>query len=323
MSEKASIFQTVQIGIETTPGVAVAASKKLLATSIVPSAKVEADAFRAAGNKYASFVTLNKEWSESGLEGKLTYNEILYLLVSLLSQPTPVQQGSTTAYKWTFTSDTDGGDTGKTFTVEQGDGNTAWRVAGMQVSGLEFTFSRDEVSLSGSAIGKALETGVSLTASPTSMTPKPVLPAHLKFYMADSQAGLTSADAIARGFSLGWKLTDKIGLIWPVGQDPVTLETEPSLEATLSLATDTTGLGLISTMRTGATKWFRVKAEGDIIESTHKNTFQIDFPAQVKEVGDFSDEDGIYLVEYTLQGIHDGTWGKAFQIDVTAAVSTL
>ena len=108
MGEKASIFQTVQVGIETTPGVAIAASKKLLATSIVPSAKTEADAFRAAGNKYASFVTLNKEWSEASLEGKLTYNEILYLLVSLLSQPTPAQQGTTTAYKWTFISDTDG-----------------------------------------------------------------------------------------------------------------------------------------------------------------------------------------------------------------------
>lgn len=323
MGEKASIFQTVQVGMEETPGLAVAANKKLTATSIVPSVKTEADAFRAAGNKYASFVTLNKEWSESGLEGKLTYNEILYLLVSLLSQPTPVQQGSTTAYKWTFTSDTDGEDAGKTFTVEQGDGNTAWRVAGMRVSGLELTFSRDEVSLSGSAIGKALEMGVSLTSSPTSMTPKPVLPAHLKFYMADSQAGLASAEAITRGFSLGWKLTDKIGLIWPVGQDPLTLETEPSLEATLSLATDTVGLGLITTMRAGSTKWFRVKAEGDTIEDTYKNTFQIDFPAQIKEVGEFSDEDGIYLVEYTLQGIHDGTWGKAFQIDVTAAVSAL
>jgi len=323
MGEKATIFQTVQVGIESTPGTAVPANKKMLATSIVPSVKTEADAFRAAGNKYASFVTLNKEWSEASLEGKLTYNEILYLLVSLLSQPTPVQQGTTTAYKWTFVSDTDGEDAGKTFTVEQGDGNTAWRVAGMRVSGLELTFNRDEVSLSGSAIGKALETGVTLTSSPTSMTPKPVLPAHLKFYMADTQAGLASADAITRGFSLGWKLTDKIGLVWPVGQDPVTLETEPTLEATLSLATDSVGLGLIATMRAGTTKWFRVKAEGDTIEDTYEHTFQIDFPAQIKEVGEFSDKDGLYLVEYTLQGIHDGTWDKAFQIDVIAAVSTL
>ncbi|MEZ0396836.1 MAG: hypothetical protein ABWK53_10465 [Anaerolineales bacterium] len=323
MGEKATIFQTVQIGIEAVPGTPVDANKKLLATSLVPSVKTEGETFRAMGNKYPSFAVLNKEWSEVSIEGKLTYNEILYLFSSLLSQPTPVQQGGTSAYKWTFASNTSAEDAGKTLTVEQGDVNTAWRAAGVKVSGLEFTFNRNEVSLSGSAIGQQLETGITLTASPTSMTPKPVLPAHLSFYMADTQAGLDSAQALTRGFSLSWSLTDKNALAWPVGQPPVLIESEPKLEANLSLATDTVGLGLIATMRAGTTKWFRVKAEGDTIESTYKYTFQIDFPAQISEVGDFSDEDGIYLVEYTLAMIHDATWGKAFQVDVITDVQTL
>ncbi len=162
-----------------------------------------------------------------------------------------------------------------------------------------------------------------MTADPTSLTPKPVLPAHLKLYMADTQAGLDSAQAVPRGFKLEWSLTDKIGLIWPIGQDPVTIETEPKLEAKLSLATDTVGLGLITTMRAGSTKWFRLEAEGAVIESTYKYTFQIDFPAHIADVGEFSDEDGIYLVEYSLAGIHDASWGKSFQIDVIADVETL
>lgn len=323
MGEKASIFQTVQIGIETTPGTAVAANKKLLSTSIIPGAKVEADAFRAMGNKYASFVTLNKEWSEAKIEGKLTYNEILYLLSSLLSQPSPVQQGATTAYKWTFTSATSAEDAGKTLTVEQGDANSAWRAAGVRVSGLEFTFNRNEVSVNGTAVGKALETGITLTASPTSMTARPVLPGHLSFYMADSQSGLAGASAMTRGFSLIWSLTDKIGLSWPVGQNPVTVESTPNLEAKLKVATDSTGMGLVTTMRAGDTKWFRVKAEGATIESTYKYTFLLDFPAQIKDMTDFNDEDGLYLVEYGLAGIHDATWGKSFQIEVIANVQTL
>lgn len=323
MGEKASIFQTVQIGIEATPGTPVAANKKLLATSLVPAVKVEGETFRAIGNKYPSFAVVNKEWSEASVEGKLTYNEILYLLSSLLSQPEPVQQEATTAYKWTFTSDTDGEDAGITFTVEQGDANSAWRAAGVKVSGLEFTFNRSEVSLSGPAIGQPLETGITMTASPTSMTPRIVLPAHLKFYMADTQAGLDSAQALSRGFSLNWSLTDKNTLAWPVGQSPVLIESEPKLEAKLSLATDTVGLGLIATMREGYTKWFRVKAEGNTIQSPHKYTFQIDFPGQITDVGEFSDEDGLYLVEYTLAMIHDSTWGKAFQIDVITDVQTL
>lgn len=323
MAEKASIFQTVQIGIESTPGTPVPANKKLLATSLIPAVKVEGDTFRAIGNKYPSFAVVNKEWSEGSIEGKLTYNEILYMLSSLISQPTPVQQGTTTAYKWTFVSATSASDEGKTFTVEQGDATTAWRAAGVKVNGLEFTFKRDEVSLSGGAIGQSLETGITLTASPTSMTPRPVLPAHVKFYMADTQVGLDAAQALTRGFALTWSLTDKNALAWPVGQSPVLIESEPKLEAKLSLATDTTGLGLIATMRAGSTKWFRVKAEGDTIQTPYKYTFQVDFPAQITDVGEFSDEDGLYLVEYTIAMIHDSTWGKAFQIDVTADVQTL
>lgn len=323
MGEKASIFQTVQIGIESTPGTAVAANRKLLACSIEPAVKTEADAFRAIGNKYASFVSLNKEWSEANVEGRMTYNEILYLLSSLISQPTPVQQGGTAAYKWTFTSNLAAEDAGKTLTVEQGDSNNAWRSAGVRVRGLTLSFNRNEAAISGDAIGLQLETGITLTASPTSMTPRPVLPGHMTFRMADTQAGLAGASALTRGFAMDWKLTDKFGLAWPVGQNPVNVETEPALEATLRLATDTTGMGLITTMRNGATKWFRIKATGALIAATYYYDLQIDFPAQIREVSEFSDEEGIYAVEYTLQGIYDSTWAKAFQIDVITDNSTL
>ncbi len=316
MSEKSTIFQGVQIGIETTPGVAVGAGRKLLATSLVPGVKTNTDTFRAMGNKYPSFVVLNKEWTEAKLEGKMTYNEILYLLSSLLSKPTPVQQGTTTAYRWTFVSATSAEDAGKTLTVEQGDANMAWRAAGVQVSGLEFTCKRDEASLKGSAIGLPLETGITLTADPVSWTPKPILPTQLKLYMAATQGDLATATAMTRGFSLDWGLTDKIGLAWPIGQDPVTIETEPKLEAKLKLATDTVGMGLIAAMRAGSTQWLRLKATGELIESTYHQDFQIDFPAQISEVSEFADEDGLYLVEYTLAGIHDSVWGKSFQIDV-------
>lgn len=323
MAEKASIFQSVQIGVESTPGIAVPANRKLLATSLTPSVKTEGDTFRAMGNKYPSFAVVNKEWTEVGIEGKLTYNEILYLLASLLSQPTPVQLGQTNAYKWVFVSNTSGEDIGKTFTVEQGDATTTWRSTGVKVSGLEFTFSREEVSLSGSAIGRPLETGIGLTTNPISLTPRPILPIHLSLYMASGRAELDTVQPLRRGFALTWSLTDKYTLAWPIGQPPVVIESEPTLEAKLKLATDEIGLGLIAAMRNGETKWLRLKAEGSIIEAPYLYTFQIDFPFQVLEVGEFADEDGLYLVEYTLTGIHDTTWGKAFEISVISDMQTL
>lgn len=323
MGEKASVFQTTQIGLQTTPGTAAAANKKLIAVNIIPSVSLESDPFVAAGNKYASFVTVNKEWTAVDISGKVTYNELLYLLSSLLSQPTPAQQGSTTAYKWTFVSDTDGEDAGKLFTVEQGDANSAWRCLDMRVSGLEFTFNRNEVSVSGTGLGGALEPGITLTASPTVLPAKPVLPKHLKVYLADTQAGLASATAMTRGFSLIWALREKVQQAWPIGQDPVIVEKGPTLESRLKVATDTVGIGLISTMRAGDTKWLRLKAEGGTIAGTYKYLFQIDFPAQISNMSKFEDNEGIYAVEYTMTGIDDSTWGKSFQIDVICDLQTL
>lgn len=323
MGEKETVFQSLQIGLETVPGTPVAANKKLMAASLTPQPRMEADAFRAAGNKYASFVTLNKEWSEIGIEGKVSYNEIVYLLSSLLSAPTPTQQASTTAYKWTFLSNLSSADAAKYMTVEQGDADTAWRVAGARCSGLTFTFNRSEVSMSGSMFGEKLETGITLTATPTAITAVPILPGQLSFKMADTQAGLAAATAMTRGFSMTFGLTDKAALAWPVGQDPISVEGVPTLESTLRVATNSEGIGLVTTMRNGATKWFRIKATGNLIQTTYYYDLQIDFPAQIREVSDPGDENGIYAVTYGLTGVYDPTWAKAFQIDVINTLTAL
>lgn len=323
MAEKATIFQTIQVGVEATPGTAVAANKKLTSVSMVPQPNPETDNFRAMGNKYPSFATLNKEWSTINIEGKPTYNEIVYLLASLLHYTAPTQQGSTAAYKWSFGSNTSTADVGKTFTVEQGDASSAWRVSGVQVSALTLNFSRNGITLSGSGVGKPFETGVTMTANPTSLAPVPMLPTQMKFYVADTQAGLASATALTRSFSLEWSLTDKFGLAWPVGQDPITVEGEPNCSSKLTLATDTYGMGFIANMRNATTKWFRVKLEGDTIASTYKHSFQLDFPAQVNAVGNMSDMDSVYVAEFGLLPIHDATWGKAMAIEVVTNLSAL
>ena len=323
MGEKASIFQRVQIGVETTAGMAVAANKKLLSVSMAPQPRTETKPFRAAGNKYASFASLMKEWSEINISGEMTYNEIVYLLASLLHYTAPVQQSTTAAYKWTFGSNTSAEDVGKTFTVEQGDANSAWRVAGVRVSGLTFDFSRDGISVSGNAIGEQFETGITMTAAATALASVPMLATQMKFYMADSQTGLATATAMTRGFSMQWALTDKFGLAWPVGQDPVAVEGEPRNSARLRLATDTTGMGLIATLRAASTKWFRIELTGTEIATPYNHKFTLDFPAQVDALSDLSDTDNVYVAEFGLLPIHDATWAKAMNIEVITNLSAL
>ena len=323
MTLPASVFQGIQVGVESTAGTSVAANKKLLAVSMTPSPQAETKPFRAMGNKYASFATLNKEWSSINIEGAPTYNEIVYLLSGLMHYAAPVQQGATAAYKWTFASNTSEADVGKSFTIEQGDASSAWRVAGAKISGLTFNFGRNDITVNGSGIGEALETGITLTAAPTSLSPVPILPSHLKFYMADTQTALASATALTNSFSMEWSLTDKFGLAWPVGQDPEAVEGEPNASGKITVATDTAGMGLITTLRNASTKWFRIEATGAEIASPYNHKFTIDFPAQVESVGDFSNLDNVYTVQFGLLPIHDATWGKSVKIEVITNVSAL
>jgi hypothetical protein len=323
MSLPATVYQGIQIGVESTPGTPVPANKKLLSVSMKPSPQTETSPFRAMGNKYASFVSLNKEWTSITIDGQPTFNEIVYLLSGLMHYAAPVQQGSTAAYKWTFVSNTSAADVGKSFTIEQGDADRAWRVAGARISGLTFDFGRNEIKVSGNGVGEQLETGITLTATPTALSPAPILPTMLKFYTADTQAGLAGASALGNSFSMQWSLTDKFGLAWPVGQDAVAVEGEPNASGKIVLATDAAGLGLIATLRAASTKWFRIEATGGLIATSYYQKLTIDFPAQIESVGDPTDTDNVYTMEFGLKPIHDSTWGKSVNIEVITNLSAL
>jgi hypothetical protein len=212
---------------------------------------------------------------------------------------------------------------GKTFTIEQGDANSAWRVAGAKISGLTFNFSRNEITVSGNGVGLAFETGHTLTATPTALSPVPILPTHVKFYMEDTQAGLAGADALTNSFSMEYSLTDKFGLAWAMGQNPEAVEGEPNASGRIVVATDTAGMGLITTLRSAGTKWFRIEATGAQIASPYNHKLTIDFPAQIENVNDPTNLDNVYTVEFGLLPIHDATWGKSVNIEVITNVSAL
>ena len=69
---------------------------------------------------------------------------------------------------------------------------------------------------------------------------------------------------------------------------------------------DAEGMELLPIMRTGATKYIRIEAIGPVIGAgpgTYK--FTLDTACKVTDIGDFSDQEGVYAIEYTLGGFHD------------------
>jgi hypothetical protein len=323
MAERASIFQGVQIGVETTPGVPVAANKKLQSISIEPGIKADVKTFRPMGNKFATLAALGKELVEAKISGQPTYDELTYLFASLVSYALP--SGSGMEKTWTFAPASNNPDTVKTYTVEQGSSVRAHKFSNGIITGLTLSFGREEISLDGTMIGAALQDGITMTASPTSIPLVPVLPMQVTVYLADTAAGLDSAAALARALSVEWSLTDRFGPLFVLNGSTgfvTTLEKEPKLVCKLKAEADSEGMGLLTQLRSGNSKFLRIKAIGPVID-TDPYQLTIDTACKVTNVSEFSDEDGIFAIEWELTGVHDADWNKAASITLVNTLASL
>lgn len=337
MTERASVVQKTQIGVETVPGTAVAASKQLLGTSIETSPQVTSQDFRPQGSKYKSIVAEQKEWIQAPIRGYPSFGDIVYLLSSVVSAGTVTQFMDTATptgcYKWVFDSLNSVEDTPKTFTVEQGSSVRAHRWSYGIVQELGLKFNRSSVDLSGNFLGQRITDGVTLTGSPVAVELQPMLASQFDLFIDPTSAGLGTTK-LARLFDGDWKLGGRYGPIWPVDSAQQSfaahVETEPDLTFTMVVEADAAGMGYLSTLRQGSTVFARIRNIGPTIYSAGVYaatplTYQYtcDTALKVSNIGNFSDEEGVYAVQFEFAGVNDATWGKAFHIEVQNKISAL
>jgi hypothetical protein len=326
MAERSSLNQNIQIGVEATPGTAVAATKRLQSLGIEPSPNVEMAQFRPIGSKFNALSTLGKEWVEASLTGRLTYTEIVYVLSSVISTATLTSPGAG-AEQWNFSPSDRSDDTPKTFTVEHGSGVRADRFSYGLVTELGIQFNRTSIDLTGSMMGRALEDAITMTAAPTPLPLVPVLPTQVSVYMDDTAAGLGSTK-MTRMISGEFSLGSRFGPVWVLDAANPSfvnhIETVPDLSCTLTLQADSQGMGLLDTLRTGDSKFLRIEGIGGVIGATAINyQFTLDMAGKISNTGGFSDQDGVYAVQFSLTGVSDGTWGKALDVNVVNELTTL
>lgn len=329
MPERATISQGIQLGVESTRGTAVAANKKLSSLSISPGIQSEFNTFRPMGNKWPTVVAQNREWVQAGLEGAPTFDEIIYPLSSVLDVATVTQPDATNApnaHLWTFQPATSDTDDPKTFTIEQGDSTRAHRFAYGLVTELGLNFSRGGLELSGSMIGQRLEDGVTLTASPTTLPIVPILPTHVSVYV-DATAAALGTTKLTRDFAADWTVGDRFNPVWPLdaAEDSFAahVEAEPSGSLAIRPQADAVGMGFLDNARAGDTRFIRIEAVGDVIGGAISYRLRLDLAGKINEIGEFDDEDGVFVSPYTFQVVHDGTWGKSMQVEVVNTQSTL
>ena len=324
MTARSTIFQTIQVGVESTPGTEVNANRALTALLIEPGPKVDISKYRAMGWKVPSVSSLNKEWVEADLSGAITYSEIVYPLASLLGRPTPTL--GTVAYNWTFNVNPTSQDAPATFTVEQGSSLRAHLFTYGLVNSLGLKFSRDGNEISGTMIGQALQDGITMTASPTTIALIPVQPTEVSVRLADTYAGLAAATPLSRALEVNLNIDNRFGMLYSLNGssswiEPV--ELEPGLKADLLMEANAEGMGLLTTMRAGAMKFMRVSCDGANIATSEPYLLQIDAALRVMDVSKFEDNQGVYAVRWSFEMFYDTTWGDFLEILVRNTLSTL
>jgi hypothetical protein len=218
-----------------------------------------------------------------------------------------------------------------TATVATGAGTLA---VAANVYTIEFVndLAQQPITLTGTFTGLTEASTIAIAAGvvgvvPTTLALVPILANDCSLYLADAQADLAAAVALTDGFSVSWGLTDKLSPKWVLNaantswKEPV--ETVPKLVSTLEMEADATGMGLLTQLRSGATKWLRIKFAGPEIETGQNYTLTIDMACKVTNITEFKDSDGVYGVGWELTGVHDGTWGSAFSVALTCAVASI
>lgn len=321
---RATVNQSIQIGIETTPGTPVAANKALPSLSINIMPKYDSKRYRASGKKFTTTSRIHKAWSEGPVEGPVSFDEIIYPLSTMFTPPSPTTPaGGTNSRRWKFLPLVAGDETPKTLTVEKGDSTAATVSSNVAVTDLKFEFAADDVTLSGNAIGRSPATGT-LTGSPTDVPNTIISAREMDVYIGDTlgaegatliQPGNKVTDAYREMFEVGKKFNPRWVHNTSFSSFKDLVEIAPELNADFSTEHNAQSRTLYGEINNNPLKYLAFVATGPIIEGAIPYSLQVVMAAKIVGAEE-EDADGVYGYKYTVAPQYDATLGSAFWIAV-------
>jgi len=315
MSGRASVYQGVQVGVEATPGEAVAANKRLLCTFIDPKPRVSVEGYRPQGSKFTTTESLpQNDHTMAAISGKIGYNDIAYLLTSCLCNPSGA---------FTFKPEAFGPDTCKTLTVQTGSSVRAEQFTYGAVTALDFEVTRAAVNLTGEMIGQKTEEGATLTASPTALARAVVSPKHVKVYVGDSVGGLTKLSKllVAR---FGIKGRHVPGFYVDADEESFTetVEDAPELTSSIVVEHNSVAAGYMADLRTAKQKFLRLHALGPEVSPGLQYEFRVTAPFVFQD-NDRGDQDKTYASTFNLIPKFEDGFAGALEVYLVNALGGL
>lgn len=328
MTVRATVYEQMQFGKEAIPGTAVDVERRLLSLQWSLGPEVEVQTFRPSGLLFPIAQTANVEHFGASYVGPLTYTELLYLVESMWGGGYKEQVPDKDAWDRTWEQPAWNEPVDSiTWTAAWGNEEFGTRSTYVFVNGLRMAFSRRECTVEGDVLGRAadLETPAS-TEELSEVDVAPVLGNDWEVYLGDDDEDVDAnpEPAVIR-VKVGW---DRLrNLFFPLLRDagPVPVTVAPrALVSLLAVANgEEAGVLLARQMRTGATKFVRLFARGPAIETGVYNEIDLQMATKIGKPKRFTDEDGVYAMEWPLELAFDQGWQKTFSLRVRTGIDVL
>jgi len=329
MADQSAVYFLSQLGKETTAGTSVAANKLMQSLGMGRMQGVgDSTMFRPQGSKLDTIVTpTGMRMVTFPFDGVMTYNELEYIWNSALNSVSPSNDG-TNGKKWTHTLTKGAVDTKQTYTYENGNSVHAQKATFCQVTDLNLEMSKSMNKVSGTFTGQQITDDITITATPTEITPIIVTPQSFDVYLADTQAALPGT-AYTRPFkvtlSIGNIATPLFRMTSADSSYIAMMETAPSISLKLTTDSDDAGQALRSQLTAGSTKFIMVKSLGAVIAGAipSQYLFQLTFAGAVSKEPTPTEDMGAALLEWEMSNIYDSTWGKSLEVVNTNVLAAL
>ncbi|WP_347246317.1 hypothetical protein [Thermogutta sp.] len=318
MPERATAFEIANWGKESAPGTPPSTGKRLGSLNVRPSYELDVTPYTVIGTKFPFTAQTTRDVATATIEGWPDFEGIVYPLSSVLVSTTPSQQGTSTAYKWTFNPSSSTADTPVTYTIQWGSSGGAQQFPYGLVTELTMEFSPGGNRVSGRMIGQKITDGATLWASPTVIQPVPVTPPMVSVYTGTSSPPTTK---LTRAFSVSWTIRNRWSPVYvldsAVSGWTTYVEQIPESEFTLLVEATASESDIWHTAASSNTaRWLKIDAVGPIADSTYNYNISITSKVMVVGVREFTDHEGIIAVEWTLRSVWDTAGATAVKVEV-------
>ncbi len=332
-AERTTVNQKIQIGAESTSalGTSVAANKLLQNYDFTFGIMPDVTNYRPTGRKYDTVLIENSEWTEGTMAGTLDYNTSIYPLASAMGSVSAVAHlASATAKDWVFNPPVSGSVVPQTYTFQQGDSIRAHQLAYGLFTQFGYKGDRKSFSVSGKVLAQAITDGATLTSSPTAVALSPVAAKHVNIYLDSTSSGLGTTQ-LTRVLSIDYNMDSIYGPLMTLNRANLGyaahVDMAPKATVKLKVEADANGMALLGYLQAGTTYFLQVDAQGAQIASDGPGAINAEFKHQmaikVGKPSTFSDDQGVFAIEWECTVVEDATWGHSQLLTVTNLLTAL